>query len=406
MSGKQQERQILAACIQEREYYYELSQYIDDSDFTDQGLVLYKLVEAYYDADPNAPFVDHDLLVSRIRREHPKHADRFIEVLESFEPVSFPNLKDEVIQFKLHTVRIKLSSELLNGDPERIENLMEQYRQLEAGAVLSDESNEDSELFYQTDLTQYIEEHQDKVDRVALYPGALNDNVNGGAFLGQHVVVFACPEVGKTLFSINLAAGMLDAGHKVMYYSNEETAYSLMVRFLARMTDHTMRWVEEHVQDAQKKARRAGYDNMILKGASPGSPEEICALIERYDPEVVFVDQVRLLHVKGQEIGSVSHIEMAHNTMRTIGKKYGVLMVSVTQAGESASNKLVLEQTDVYMSNTGVPGSADLMIGLGMDQDFEYNNRRMINLPKNKISGLHRYFPVQVDPLKNKVTNV
>ena len=115
---------------------------------------------------------------------------------------------------------------------------------------------------------------------------------------------------------------------------------------------------------------------------------------------------MRLLNIPGEEIGTVKHIETASNTMRTIAKKYGIVTVSITQAGDSAYNKLVLEQGDVYFSNTGVPGSADLMIGVGINDDFEYNNKRMLSICKNKINGKHEYFPVKVDPARNLMTSI
>lgn len=399
------EKKILGACLFDRSSYIELAPYLSEEDFSDQGNILYNVITDYYEKDPETDSVDIDLLKSRIKREYPKHSKKFISVIDDLELSSFPNLITELIKFKKHTVSLKLSNALLNSNDSEVKELIDEYTSLEQGELELSYSEED-EIFYQTDLASYVEEHSERTERIRLHPKALNEAIGGGVLPGHHVVLFAPPECGKTMFAINMACGMLRDDHRVLYVSNEEPAYNVLVRFLSRMTNKGMAWIEDHPAIAEKKARSKGYDNLIIKGASPGTPKEICGLIEKYKPQIVFIDQMRLLHVPGQEIGSVLHIETAANMMRTIGKKYGIVPVSLTQAGDSAENKLILERGDTYMSNTGVPGSADLMIGVGVNEDFDYNNKRMVNLPKNKINGLHRYFAVDVDPAKNKVMTI
>ena len=72
--------------------------------------------------------------------------------------------------------------------------------------------------------------------------------------------------------------------------------------------------------------------------------------------------------------------------------------MSVTQAGESAQNKLVLSMGDVEWSNTGIPGAADLMIGIGLDDEYLSTDKRMLSIPKNKVNGRHGAFPTWINP--------
>jgi hypothetical protein len=55
---------------------------------------------------------------------------------------------------------------------------------------------------------------------------------------------------------------------------------------------------------------------------------------------------------------------------------------------------------DVEWSNTGIPGAADLMIGIGVDEEYLATNKRMLSIPKNKVNGRHGAFPVWIDPTK------
>ena len=79
------------------------------------------------------------------------------------------------------------------------------------------------------------------------------------------------------------------------------------------------------------------------------------------------------------------------------------MVITVTQAGDSASGKSILDMGDVDSSNTGIPAQADVMVGIGMSDEDEANGRRVISLPKNKPGGNHGTFPVLVDPTKSRI---
>ena len=53
--------------------------------------------------------------------------------------------------------------------------------------------------------------------------------------------------------------------------------------------------------------------------------------------------------------------------------------------------------SDVDSSKTGIPASADLMIGIGGDAVMKSNGTLGISLPKNKLSGLHDRFLATVN---------
>jgi hypothetical protein len=102
----------------------------------------------------------------------------------------------------------------------------------------------------------------------------------------------------------------------------------------------------------------------------------------------------------------VNQLEAAATAIRNIGKQANVLAVSVTQAGDSASDKLILDQGDVDFSNTGIPAQADLMVGIGVDAQHEAEGIRVFNLPKNKIGGVHEHFPVRIYTQLSRVVSI
>ena len=100
---------------------------------------------------------------------------------------------------------------------------------------------------------------------------------------------------------------------------------------------------------------------------------------------------------------STQQLEKAATEARNLAKSRRVLVVSVTQAGDSATGKAVLGRGDVDSSNVGIPGQVDLMIGVGATSEQEKNNVRVLSFPKNKLSGRHEHFMINIDPLTSRV---
>jgi predicted ATP-dependent serine protease len=239
---------------------------------------------------------------------------------------------------------------------------------------------------------------------IRVYPLSLNDRLDGGMLRGQHMVVFARPEMGKTLFLVNAVAGFLSQNLTVLYVGNEDPADDITLRIVCRLTKRNKFEVLDNVEDADIEARKRGYNNLIMAGLTPGSPGEIEELTREYKPDVVLIDQLRNLRMR--EDNYVRQLEKAATAIRTIGKRLGVFVVSVTQAGDSASGKAVLDMGDVDSSNTGIPAQADVMVGIGATQEDLEIGRRVLSLPKNKRSGRHEYFPVNIDTQTNRMFSV
>jgi len=108
----------------------------------------------------------------------------------------------------------------------------------------------------------------------------------------------------------------------------------------------------------------------------------------------------------GRDGNRVIQLEQAATFARNMAKKYNIVVISVTQAGDSASGKASLEMGDVDFSNTGIPAQADVMLGIGMTSDMESSGQRVFSLPKNKITGRHESWPVRLVPSYSRYTSI
>lgn len=392
------EKKLLAASIADRAIFNQLLSTNIEKELSDPIKIIYKEITNYYNTDSKAKSVDVDLVKQALERKYPKHFKALNMILESLGDVSGLNVLDTYIALRRNAIGMRLSSALLNQDDAKVEELIEDYGSLCSVHDISD-ADED-EVYIGASLRELgVEEERE----FTLYPKSLQERTRG-AGRGHHILVFARPEAGKSLVSINLACTMAKQGHTVLYIGNEDPPKDLLERMTSRLSGMNRTEALADMDASHKKAMDNGYDNIILKPMTPGTIPQIVKAVEKYKPDVLIVDQIRNIDV-GLE-GLVHILEKVATEIRNIAKKYQLLAVSVTQAGDSATNKLVLSMSDVDSSKTGLPAAIDLMIGVGNDPAFEGSNRRMFSLPKNKLGADHSYFPVAVDPTLSKVNSI
>lgn len=396
------ENKILNLAFKSKEAYDELSKYLTEEDFEGHGKILYGQIADFYERDPQAEACDEDVIMSRIARRFPKHEETFRLVIKGFNDISVPNVLREVIEIKKENVAHDLSSALLSGHDKQACDLIEDYQNLVEGLV--EEETEGIDTYQGESVANIVDAYKEE-NLIKIYPKVLNDHLGGGVPEQTHIVIFAEPELGKSLIAINMAAGFCRDGHKTLFIENEDPAKQTLMRFINRMSGMTKYDVIGNYAEAEARALSKGYGNLIFSSMSPGTIREIEGLIEEYQPKCLIVNQIRHLSFRKAD-GEVAQLTQAGKAMRALIKRHNLIGISIHQAADSATNKLVLERGDVYMSNTSLPGDADILIGIGANPQFKEESRRMLSLAKNKISGNHDYFPVIIDEQLSKVISI
>lgn len=395
------ESRILSALVHDRSAYDSIGPVMDpEEDFSDQGSILVKKIQEYYDNDEAAESIDKQFLVDQIRADYPKHAETFEGIVRSLEPVSIPNVLAEFRKVKLRAAQQRLAEALLANDDRTIENYLEKvnhYREMS-------EADDDGSVFIQTDLDDVLRSFE-KDNLIRVYPSSLNEKLGGGIVPGTQMAIYAPTEVGKSLVSINMASGFLKDGHRVLYCGNEDPAMSMLQRFYSRLSGMTREEMMNNRDEARRLAYGNGFQNLIFYEMAPGSIFDIKRMIDRYEPTILIVDQMANMDTRAQ-FTKVEKNEYLSLKLRSLAKQYGLVSIIVHQASDSAYGKLSIEKNDMYYSNVGVQGQMDVMIGIGMDERYEQQNRRMLCLTKNKISSDHSHIPVLINPYLSKVSNL
>lgn len=396
------ERKVLAASLKSREAFDSIKDHVRENTFTEQASVIWKAITAFYSRDGAARSCDGEVVSREVSRSvsSPKHRETFEGILKDLQEleVSPANIAHDFLAVKREAAGAKLAAALvMNKDPSEVRPLLQEYEKCTTPDIRTTDAAEVLQGLPLAEITKTYSEGE----LIKLLPDALNRRLDGGLLRGHHVVVFARPEMGKTLFLVNAVAGFLIQGLVVLYVGNEDPLQDIVLRVVSRLSGRNKFDVLAEPQEAEARARENGYDNLILAGLTPGTPREIEALVEKFKPDVVLIDQLRNITIPVKDGNRVVQLEQAATAARNIAKRFNVLVVSVTQAGDSASGKAVLDMGDVDSSNTGIPAQADVMVGIGATQEDQQSGRRVLSLPKNKRSGKHEFFPVKVDPSKS-----
>lgn len=218
---------------------------------------------------------------------------------------------------------------------------------------------------------------------------------------GDHLFLLADFTVThNTGLILTMANGFARQGAVGIVFNNEERVTRLRLRALSCATGMTATEIRANPQAAKDIAEQMGYHNIIFVSMSPGTPRQIEAFVERYKAKWFIVDQLRHLAVKSDT--RTNQLEEAANAMRNIAKRYDAIAITVTQAGDSAQGKAVLDMGDVDSSNTGIPGACDVLLGIGGTEQQIAQGIRTLSLSKNKIGGVHDSFPVRFNPRISK----
>jgi hypothetical protein len=393
------DRKLIATFLKSRDAWDTIRDKISDSAFEGNPFILklLELVDEFYKKDDNATRIDLDILLQQIdlRVEHVKHKDAMVQLAKDLanSEVSVDNVLDLALEIKRKEIGDKLGLSILNGDDrDKQAKLMHEYTELLEASTL--EEAEDEEEYNNVGVAEVVSRVVNPDALIKFAPKALNEALGGGALPGHHITYAARPESGKTAMMCTLMHGFALQELDGIYCGNEDPIMSVMQRSMSCITGMTKAEISADPVRTQDLLSRRGWNRLRFIPLNPGSLWEIEKYVKRYKPKWFIVDQMRNIAIKaGTKTEGLEQIAIG---IRNIGKRYNSVPISITQAGDSASNKLVLEMGDIDSSNTGIPAACDAMVMIGVNAEYERQGMRMLALPKNKLGGNHNHFPVKL----------
>jgi len=393
------EHQLLHAAIKSRQAFELFSRHLDPKAKSREYQLVFAAIAEYYQRDPNIPAADPavlgELLLSKMANV--KHRERFASMLSDVlsSEVSVANLAELVLVGKRNEIADKLAIALANRD-DKAAALIEEYNALRTASSLDEALLADVTVLRHDTIEDVIRATLRHEGALRLFPGALDQRLDGRLSPGHHVTTFAVPEMGKTALNVTIASGFCHQGAKGIYFINEDREQDIYFRHVSCMSSMPYDAVAQDPATAIAKADARGIQNLTVMGLAPGSMAQIFDIVEKEEPKWIVIDQLINLNEKGDGLSQI--LGKAVRGARNLAKKAGIIVVSTCQAGDSAEGKAVLGRGDVYQSNTEVPAQCDVLLGIGATKEQENTGYRTFTLIKNKITGDHSSFTQRLVP--------
>ena len=393
-----QEKRLLHACIDSRAGYQQIVHLATEEDFSVHGWILFETIRDYYEYDELCSEVSLSHVQDYLRRTHPRHEETFKQLLDGEgEKISPPNVAQEFIAMKLSAINLTLAHAILDGSgQDEIDNIIEQRAQCEMV-----EQDSDNSIQICPSIDDIIEDILPE-NIISVRPAGLAMRLGGGYVPGNQIAIYAPKEVGKSLVSIDQAAGFIQDGRKVLYYENEDPVKTTTLRFISNLTHLNRDEILADRRGAYDLALSRGFANLIMKSATPGTIPELRRDIEIHSPEIVVINQLANMECS-KTFSKVEKLEWLASQTRTLAKKFNIVSILVHQAGERAYGKQILDKNDMYFSNVGLQAAQDIMLGIGMTADDLRENRRWMNITVNKNTGRLDVFPFTVDTTTSRI---
>jgi len=279
------------------------------------------------------------------------------------------------------------ATEIFNGKPadfNTILSMIEKYKTGLPAEKLDAVTNDVVELLEQLNV----------VSKWQFNLTSLKDNV-GGIGPGNLMIAFARPEVGKTAFWVSLCAapnGFAEQGAKIHAFINEEPAVRTQMRAISCFTGYNREQIIENIEDTQLEWVKI-KDNIKMIDTVDWSLDDIDSHCEKYKPDIIIVDQLDKVNVKGTFARTDEKLRAIYTGAREIAKRRDCVVIAISQASADADNKDHISFAMMENSKTGKAAEADLIIGIGCGRysrtDDQDNGSRILNISKNKITGYH-----------------
>lgn len=393
-------KSIIAALIQDRTSYDKVRGCIEEIDLDINGNIILKEIDEFYAKDRSATQADKEVLLARVVRKHSRFQEEFERIFNTMPDVSTINIVDEFLASKMDSLRDQMLTPMMNGDYKRAKPIVDKWYEYMDASVLEKRGTAIHTTF---DISGFVKAQRNP--EFKLRPDSISQAYGGGADRGEHIIIFGRPNKGKSLITLNMVAGWINDGHKVLYVGNEDRMDKLVMRLVWRLSGMTKMEALDNPAEAEKRANARGLQgNLVFMEASPGTISEITAAVEEHEPDIIVIDQIRNLDMRSD--GMTEKLEAAAMAVRNIAKYYKLLAISITQAWGQAADKLVLTMEDIDSSKTGIQATADLMIGVGSNEAYDAKGLRELSTPKNKEGDDHFHATVRVNPLRTKVSDV
>ena len=237
----------------------------------------------------------------------------------------------------------------------------------------------------QSAAEKYLADYDREIRLIPTGFPALDELLGGGLAAGTVAAIGARPSVGKTTFSLNIAAANPDK--KVLFFSIEMTARMIYDRLIANKADVPYPAAIQHkVPLTTAKAVLDKYPSLLLAD-DVSSVESIADRIYSEKPDLVIIDFVQIISSERRFTDNRQRIDYISQRLKQAAKSVGCCLIILSQLTRAGKDK---------------PTMSDLKESGGLEQDSDYVLLLHRPYVQDKTSGEHQENETTVICDKNK----
>lgn len=214
------------------------------------------------------------------------------------------------------------------------------------------------------------------------------DEATQGFHDGEFILIVARQGVGKTWLSNVLAHENLKKGLKVLYFTKEMPSKQIARRFDALVYDLPYQDLRRGSLDSFREKdwrERVGSPSvegeLIIVGEESGGVGHVAAKIERYKPDIVYIDGMYLMEddqrsrEQWQRIGNISR------DLKRLAKRANIPILATVQFNRNADNT---SGDAANIAGSDIAKDADLILGLFQTEDQKLSCRMTLKVLKQR----------------------
>lgn len=354
-----------------------IMQAVQDTDFQDE--TVQKTFRTLYKTCRDFPQADDTVLLKTLDRPSMEAIVLAWQEMPKVE-VSEKRLDDTLSAFrwfknqqrlKAEAAALTFAEEIHTADCQRLAQLSEQMQDTSVSAA-----------------ERYLAAYDEEVPVMATGFPTLDTMLNGGFAAGTVATVGARPSVGKTTFSLNIAAA--HPQEKVLFFSIEMTARMIYDRLIADKANVPYPAAIHHkMPKATAKAVLDSYPLLVLVD-DVSAVETITDRIYSEKPRLVVIDFIQIVTSDKRFVDNRQRIDYISQRLKQAAKATGCCILVLSQLTRAGKDR---------------PTMSDLKESGGLEQDSDYV--LLIHRPyvQDKTSGEHQANETTVICDKNKFGN-
>jgi len=175
-------------------------------------------------------------------------------------------------------------------------------------------------------------------------------------------------------------------GGKVLHINNEERGSKVKLRFLENYLGKDKHYLIQN-QDECREVLDDVSDRYFLHDVVTITVSDISRLIDKYEPDLVIIDQSGKIRVREKDRNDLTLTEI-YKQLRGVAKEKSAHVIGVSQSDATAFRSKYITMDAINGSKIGIQGEVDYIIGINAEYDDPTKeDLRYISFPKNKLTG-------------------